>query len=310
MSSNLITRSIFGLAQGRPQLKPTVETVFCWSKFVEESQVEDWEERFSLEEIPYVLEKSADRRRWKISVHSTDPAETAELHARHGGSVSELPPESWQPKAPPRPRPPLRIRDHLLVVGSDDEATLAEVGREHPDRIVLGFPPQLAFGTGEHATTANCLRFVVDFAKRRRGEPWRMLDLGSGSGILAVAAAKLGAVDVVAVENDPLALRCARENAVRHGVADRIEFLGDDAVDLLSTPPPAGWDLVAANLFSDLLETLFPRFPACLNRRGEVVVSGFLATQGETVSRAARTAGLPFAELRRRGKWMAGRCLA
>jgi ribosomal protein L11 methyltransferase len=181
---------------------------------------------------------------------------------------------------------------------------------ENPGRIVLSFPPQLAFGTGSHPTTAGCLRFLSDFSKSRRGLPWSVLDLGCGSGILAIAAAKLGATRVVAVENDGMALIYARENAERHGVADVVDFVEGDAIALMEAEPENPYDLIAANLFSDLLEVLFPRFPAHLAVNGELIVSGFLATQCESVSRHAAAAGLPLAGTVRRGKWMAGRAPA
>lgn len=302
MSSNLITRSIF--LQIR---KPTVETLYRWSKFVEEDRLEEWESRLVLEEVPYVLEKLVKRRRWSLSVYTATREEAEDLRARFGGIVGSLAPEQWQPAPGAGEGSLLRIRDSLLVTGSENPTVLERLVREHPGRIVLSFPPQLAFGTGGHATTAGCLRYLVDFAKRREGRPWRALDLGCGSGILAVAAAKLGADSVLAVENDAMALGYARENAERHGVADRIEFVEGDAVALMAAPSDGRYDLVAANLFSDLLVELFPLFPNHLAPGGELIVSGFLVVQAETIARAAEAAGLPFRDTVRRGKWMAGR---
>ncbi len=284
-----------------------METLYRWSKFVEGDRIEEWESRFVAEGIPHVLEKPVKRRRWSLSVYTATREEAEELKARFGGGVGALAPEQWQPAAEEGEGTLLRIRDSLLVTASEDAGTVERLVREHPGRIVLSFPPQLAFGTGAHATTAACLRYLVDFAKRRGDRPWRALDLGCGSGILAVAAAKLGAAAVVAVENDPMALGYARENAARHGVAGRIEFVEGDAVALMAAPPAAPNDLIAANLFSDLLVGLFPLLPAHLAPGGELIVSGFLATQAESVARAAEAAGLPFLDRTRRGKWMAGR---
>src|SRR5690606_3859395 len=86
--------------------------------------------------------------------------------------------------------------------------------------IVLEIDPQMAFGTGEHATTRGCLRLIDGWL--RAGD--RVLDVGSGSGILSIAAARLGAPQVVAVELDPDANLNARDNFARNGVADRIEL--------------------------------------------------------------------------------------
>ncbi len=284
-----------------------METLYRWSKFVEEDRLEEWEARLLAEAIPYALDKPVKRHRWQMSVYAATQEEAEDLRARFGGAVASLAPAQWQPAAGTNPGPPLRIRDSLLVTDSEDGATLDRLAREHPGRVVLSFPPQLAFGTGGHPTTAGCLRFLADFAKRRGGRPWRVLDLGCGSGILAIAAAKLGATAVTAVENDAMALGYARENAARHGVADRVDFLEADAVALMAVEPGESCDLIAANLFSDLLVALLPRFPRWLVPGGESIISGFLATQAAEVSAAAEAAGLPFLGTMRRGKWMAAR---
>ncbi len=285
-----------------------MDTLYRWSKFVEEDRLEEWENRFVGEEISYVLEKPVKRKRWQLSVYLPTEAEAEFLRDRFGGTVESLASVQWKP-SPQTGRPHLlRIRDRLIVTDTNDENAIERIERQHPGRIVLGFPSQLAFGTGSHPTTAGCLRFLVDFARSRTRSPWSVLDLGCGSGILAIAAARLGAERVLAVENDPMALTYARENAIRHGVADRIDFVEDDAVLRMEAAPSDPWDLIAANLFSDLLVALFPRFPAHLRPGGEVIVSGFLGTQSETVNLAAGRSGLPVRERVRRGKWMAARC--
>ena len=285
-----------------------MDTLYRWSKFIEEDRLEEWENRFLADGVACVFEKPVKRKRWLLSVYCAAEEEAELLRGRFGGSVASIAPVRWQP-APRAGRPHLlRIRDRLIIIDTEDADAIDRIERDHPGRIVLGFPSQLAFGTGSHPTTAGCLRFLVDLSRTRPGPEWRVLDLGCGSGILAIAAAALGATRVLAVENDPMALEYARENARRHGVAGRIEFVEDDAVRLMESSPPEPWDLIAANLFSDLLVTLFPRFPAHLERGGEVIVSGFLATQAEGVGKAARESGLPIRDLIRRGKWMAARC--
>jgi ribosomal protein L11 methyltransferase len=284
-----------------------LETLYRWSKFIEEDRLEEWENRFIAEGISYVLEKAEKNLRWLISVYTSSSEEADDLLTRFGGTIDPLAPAQWQPSPGSGEEMLLRVRDTLLVTGSEDAAVIRRLTEKHPGRIVLSFPPQLAFGTGSHPTTAGCLRFLSDFAKTRRGLPWSVLDLGCGSGILAIAAAKLGATRVVAVENDALALIYARENAVRHGVADVVDFVEGDAIALMAAETEQPYDLIAANLFSDLLEELFPRFPVHLASGGELIVSGFLATQAPSVSRHAASAGLPLVATMRRGKWMAGR---
>jgi ribosomal protein L11 methyltransferase len=281
--------------------------LYRWSKFIEEDRLEEWENRFIAEGISYILEKSVKNLRWLVSVYTPSAEEADDLLTRFGGTVDPLAPAQWQPAPGSGEEMLLRVRDTLLVTGSEDPVVIRRLSKEHLGRIVLSFPPQLAFGTGSHPTTAGCLRFLSDFAKTRRGMPWSILDLGCGSGILAIAAAKLGATRVVAVENDGMALIYARENAGRHGVADVVDFVEGDAIALMVAEAERPYDLIAANLFSDLLEVLFPRFPAHLAPGGELIVSGFLATQAPSVSRHADAAGLPLVATMRRGKWMAGR---
>ena len=215
-------------------------------------------------------------------------------------------PHDWQPSAEAGAESLLKIRKTLLVTESADRAVLASLEERFPERIVLSFPPQLAFGTGGHPTTASCLRFLVDLSKERRNQDWRLLDLGCGSGILAVAAAKLGASEIVAVEIDEMALKYAQQNAERHGVADQIQFLAADAIPLLQSEDLGTFDVLAANLFSSLLVSLLPLFPNRLADDGELVISGFLTSQPKEVADAAKAAGLPLCDFLRRGKWVAG----
>lgn len=284
-----------------------METIYCWFKFVDEDRLEEWETRLLLADVCYVLDKPVRRKRWRISSYATSREAAGDLCARYGGAVKSILPEQWQPKPRGDGGRPIKVRDSLLVTGAEECETLERLRREHPGRIVLGFPPQLAFGTGEHPTTVGCLRFLADFAAGRAGTPWRVIDLGCGSGILAIAAAALGATRVVAVENDGMALGYARENAVRHGVAEKIEFVEGDAIALMAEKDGPVYDLIIANLFSDLLAELFPLFPARLVQGGGVIVSGFLATQAAQISDCAEEAGLPLADFLGRGKWMAAR---
>lgn len=284
-----------------------METLYRWSKHVDEDQLDEWETRLIVAEVIFSAEKLINRKRWQLSSYSTTRAHADELRGQFGGGVTEVRPHDWQPSAEAGAGSVLKIRDALVVIEGEDDEVWESMRREHPDRIVLSFPPQLAFGTGGHPTTAGCLRFLADAAKGR-GENWTLLDLGCGSGILAVAAAKLGAGRVVAVENDDLALGYARQNAQRHGVADKIDFLSGDAVELLSGGSLGTFDVVAANLFSELLITLMPHFPEALSEGGELILSGFLTSQAREVTEASRAAGVPLMDFLRRGKWVAGHC--
>ena len=116
--------------------------------------------------------------------------------------------------------PPVKIRGKLVVTNVL-EAEDAEVARAEANGVpVLHVPPGLAFGTGDHATTSTCLRLLADFAAERKkaGMEWSMADLGTGTGILAMAAKVFGATRVYAMDFDPLAVRAARANFKRNGI--------------------------------------------------------------------------------------------
>jgi len=283
-----------------------VESLYRWSKHVDEADLEEWELRLLGADVNCIAEKLVKRKRWHLSSYTESRTEAEELQAAYGGGVTEVRPEDWMPSAEMASGGVLRIRDALVVTELAEPENVRKVEQEHPGRIVLSFPPQLAFGTGAHPTTASCLRFLVDAAKRRNGQAWNLVDLGCGSGILAIAAAKLGATNIVAIENDAMALGYARENAERHGVADRIEFLCEDAIAWMHARERGSIQVVAANLFSELLIELMPAIPAALAPGGEIILSGFLTSQTRDVVEASKSCGMPLTDFLRRGKWVAG----
>ncbi len=279
--------------------------LFRWSRRVSEPEVDDWENRLAIADLPYVVEKTVGLERWQFSVYDADRDALERLKKQYGGGVVRVRPEDWQPSAT-GDLVRLRIRDRFVVVEEAEPEDLARIAGEHPGREVLSFPPQMAFGTGSHQTTATCLRQLVDESAGLPAGAWDLVDLGCGSGILAIAGKKLGARRVTAIENDPLALEVARENARRHGVGAAIEHVEGDAIAWTRDAGAAGtrFDVVAANLFSDLLVTLFPHVPAALKPGGKVIVSGFLTTQAKAVNEAAKAAGIDLTTFIRRGKWV------
>ncbi len=154
--------------------------------------------------------------------------------------------------------------------------------------------PGMAFGTGTHPTTALCLEALAEEVSARPG--LAVLDVGTGSGLLAIAAARLGAGRVAATDEDPVALRVARENAARNGVA--VE-LGAQGVGEVRGP----FDLVVANILAATLVELAPALAAQLAPAGLLLLSGILDGQEAQVRRAFRARGLSAGRGRRRGEW-------
>lgn len=143
----------------------------------------------------------------------------------------------------------------------------------HPDAINLVLDPGLAFGTGSHPTTRMCLQWLVQ--QRPQGT---VLDYGCGSGILAIAAAKLGASEVVGVDIDPQAVRSAHDNAL----ANNIQAVFFDASQNLPEPyQTKTYDVVLANILANPLRVLAPALTARLKPGASLVLAGLLAEQAE-----------------------------
>jgi ribosomal protein L11 methyltransferase len=186
--------------------------------------------------------------------------------------------------------PPTRISEKLWIVPSWH-------ARPDPDAIVVRLDPGVAFGTGTHPTTQLCLAWL----DRHLGAGDRVLDYGCGSGILSIAAAKLGAGAVIGVDIDAQALEAARSNSAVNGVAARYTAPGDLA--------QGAFDIVVANILSSPLKLLAPALTARVAPGGALVLSGVLERQAEEVIAAYRSAdpALPLQVWRSAEGWV---CIA
>ena len=152
-----------------------------------------------------------------------------------------------------------------------------------PDLVPIRIEAGLAFGTGEHATTSGCLEAIELLARRRRFH--RVLDLGCGSGVLAIAAAKCWPCRVVAADIDPVAVRVAGENVLVNGVADRVRCVTSDGLAHWRIRRSGPFDLIFANILADPVCALAAPIARALAPGGRVVLSGFLDRQAEQVAR-------------------------
>lgn len=170
---------------------------------------------------------------------------------------------------------------------------LADEHRTPPGLHRILLDPGQAFGSGHHATTAGCLEVLDEVGAVGR----RVLDLGTGTGILAIAAAKQGATDVLGVDTDPHALEVARRNASHNHVAPvlRVGSLGDVV---------GPFDLVLANLLTSTLVDLADDFPRVLGPGGWLVASGVGTDRAHVVVEAFTRAGLADVRVRTRGEWV------
>jgi ribosomal protein L11 methyltransferase len=154
--------------------------------------------------------------------------------------------------------------------------------------------PGMAFGTGTHATTSLCLGAIDDFLARRPGGS--VLDVGTGSGLLAIAARKLGAGRVAANDNDPVAVAVAGENAARNGAP--LELTGEAPETI-----PGAFDLVVANILANVLVDLASVLARKTAPGGELVLAGILVPQEEEVRLPFLASGLLPLSGERRGEW-------
>lgn len=199
--------------------------------------------------------------------------------------------ESWK-----RHFKPILIGSELLVKPSWSPR------RALPGQAVVVLDPGLSFGTGQHPTTRFCLEQIV--ASRPGTRPRSLLDMGTGSGILAIAAAKLGYGPVEAFDFDPAAVRIARANATLNHIQRRVTFHQQD----LTRRPFSGqkFDVVCANLLYDLLLSQRRRIVANVRKGGLLVLAGILGSQFPAVAKAYVEGGLTLEAHRRENEWESG----
>lgn len=199
--------------------------------------------------------------------------------------------ESWK-----RHFKPIEIGDQLLIKPSWSKRR----ARRNTEVVILD--PGLSFGTGQHPTTHFCLE---QLAKTRDPEiPQRLLDIGTGSGILAIAAAKLGYRPVIGFDFDPEAVRIAKSNANANDVS-KIRLLRKDLTKVRPREFPQ-FDVVCANLTADLLLSESDKIIKLLKAGGRLILAGILEIQFREVARKFRQAGLKLLDRYTNGEWTSG----
>lgn len=156
--------------------------------------------------------------------------------------------------------------------------------------------PGMAFGTGLHPTTRGCLELLQEVSPM----PERVLDVGCGSGVLALAALRLGSRQADALDTDPLAVTATRANAERNGLADRV----DVSEGSLPVEPAERYELVAANLVAAVLVDLAPRLAGHLAPSGRLIAGGIIDQRAGEVTGAMSAAGLEVVTRRDADEWV------
>ncbi|MGI6605321.1 MAG: 50S ribosomal protein L11 methyltransferase [Firmicutes bacterium] len=186
---------------------------------------------------------------------------------------------------------PLRVGRNLVIKPSWEDY------EKQPDDVVIELDPGMAFGTGTHPTTAMAL---VLLEKHLRPNT-RVFDVGTGSGILAIAAALLGAAEVTAVDSDPVAVDVAWENCVRNGVSDRVSVQGGNLLEELVGQA----DLVLANITAQVLLELIEDLPSHIEAAGVFIGSGVIQSHFDEVKDALDERGFKLLEIIGQEEWVA-----
>ncbi len=276
--------------------------MFVWSKLSASKWSDAWEERFAgMTDATLVISSFPGRKTIRVEAYCATQKRAKAVQKEFGGSVRKLKQQNWAAMPAQNP-PPVKVRESFVICAARTEAEMAKARKSFPNREVIGVPADMAFGTGHHATTATVLRLLVDHAKplRAAGKKWSMADMGCGSGILAIAAAKLGASRVWGCDYDPAAVRISKENAERNDTPG-VRF---SKVDVLKWEPKQTWDIVAANIFHDVLEAAFPQLLRSVAPGGLLMLSGILRTQAKDCLAAGKKAGFVVEKVVTKGKWV------
>ncbi len=185
---------------------------------------------------------------------------------------------------------PIEIGERLLI-----QPTWLELPTDCR-RVVVWLEPGMAFGTGQHATTQGCLEFLEKII--RGGET--VLDVGTGSGILAIAAAKLGAARVIALDIDPLCVEVAQENIARNQVTDKVLLLQGSFADALRVTA----DVIVANISTADVLDMLPQVPSRLQPSGTFIASGIPSSRRAEAEAGLQLVGFVIHEVIEREGWV------
>jgi ribosomal protein L11 methyltransferase len=182
--------------------------------------------------------------------------------------------------------------------------TWEEIPPEDAGKMVLRIDPGTAFGTGMHETTQLCIRALKKYMKKGA----RLLDAGTGSGILAIAAVKLGASSAVGTDLDPCTVDAVADNKAANGISDdQFRLIIGNLIDDADTQEAVGrgcYDIVTANILPDVLVPMMPAIASALKSGGVCILSGILDGKQEPVIRACEERGLHIAGTDSQGEWV------
>ncbi len=240
-----------------------------------------------------VIVRKPGRKRLELEITCRSRSGSSALLKEFGGRVEALP-RNWLERFARADSKPIKIGKRLII--SNVGPTFLSRQSRHKGRSHIVIPGSLAFGTGEHSTTAMSLRFLEQLT-RCWNSGWSLADLGTGSGILALAAKCFGAGQVIGIDNDAAAISVAKSNARLNKIRGAAFQLGD----VLKWNRTQKKDVITANLYSDLLIEILPK----LCGSGWLILSGILRSQRDELLHALQRNHLEVISIKQRGKWIA-----
>ena len=274
-----------------------VFTEFGAKGFIEESPVVDTDVDWAEDALPiagyYAVSGffparhygEAESTAFKRTIAGLNPAILQGFELFHSEVDEEDWAESWKAHFHP-----VKISDRIVVCPS------WELYNARGDEIILMIDPGMAFGTGAHATTTLCVRMIERYLK----PGMRFLDIGTGSGILMIAAAKLGAAGLTGVDSDPVAVEVAERNLVGNDIpAEDFELARGDLVQAIE----GSFNMIVANILSEVICGLVPDIPPILSPDGFFIASGIIIEKESMVLETLARAGFEIIETQHLDGW-------
>ncbi len=266
-----------------------------WTRLTSKNHEDAWVERLRFAGPENLVMKAFPASRTlRLQVY-TNEATSKKLIKLFGGSVRPFRLATWKP-------PEIKRRKPLCIAGglrlhNDRELFLQDRNKKKGYPLLV--PAEMAFGTGEHATTRSCLRMLSKIALEETKNKWSFLDLGTGSGILALAAELFGAEKILGIDFDPRCIKVARTNAK----ANQLLKATWEQADLLKWKIPGTWNVIAANIYSSVLTVAAPKIAKGLKAEGHLILSGIFAQEIPQIENCFAALGLQRKHAIIQGKW-------
>ena len=279
--------------------------MFVWSKVSPVSKQSILEDQFlGLAQTNAVITELSGKKRFRIEVYCDDKNDAQKILSEFGGHISKLKIKDWAKMNASSDRPPIKIRDRLIITDTDEPKEIKKIYDRFEGRDVISIPAALAFGTGDHETTSTCLRLLVDLAKEynKSNEDWSLCDIGTGTGILAIAAKMLGSKMVECFDFDSTAISIAKRNISKNQMPDILIY----EADLFEWEPKKKkcWDIITANIFANVLNANLSKIFNALAPEGNLILSGILKEHENSVIESAQKTSLIDPIIYRKGKWI------